>query len=137
MKTPFYIFILALLLISCNNDDDNGSQQNNEPTINGSWSLVNVYGGFAGVDEDFETGLIIWDFNQDNLTVEVTNSNTTNVIYDGFPSGTYNYEIVTLTNGDSSIVIDTFSYTITTLSTSQLVLDEGVAADGFLLTFTR
>ena len=135
MKTTFYTLIFTLLLFSCNIDDD--TQKNCEPTLNGSWSLVNVLGGLAGINDDFEVGLIIWDFNQENLELTVTNNNTVDVIYDGFPSGTYDYEIITQTNGDTSLIINTISYSITTLSSSQLVLDEGVAADGFLLTFSR
>lgn len=135
MKTALYIFLLALCSLSCNSDDD--AQQNHEPTLNGSWSLVNVYGGFAGVDDDFETGLITWTFNSSNSEVTVTNTNTTDVIYDGFPSGTYDYELLIPTDEDSSVKINTFSYRITTLTSTQLVLDEGVAADGFLLTFSR
>jgi len=135
MKTTFYILVLMLFTLSCNSDDD--TQQNSEPTLDGSWSLVNVTGGLAGVDDDFEIGLIIWDFNQDNLELTVTNNNTVSVIYDGFPTGTYDYEIFTETNGEMSVVINTVSYRVTNLTSSQLVIDEGVVADGFLLSFSR
>lgn len=135
MKTTFFILVLMLSTLSCNSDDD--TQQNSDPTLDGSWSLVNFTGGLAGIDDDFETGLIIWDFNQDNLELTVTNNNTVNVIYDGFPTGTYDYEIFTETNGEMSVVINTVSYRVTTLASSQLVIDEGIVADGFLLTFIR
>ncbi|WP_179009574.1 hypothetical protein [Winogradskyella forsetii] len=135
MKPPFYILVLVVFLFSCNNDDN--APQNTAPTINGTWSLVNVYGGFAGVDDDFENGTITWHFNQDNLELTVSNTNTTDVIYDGFPSGTYDYQILTTTGEDANVVVNSFSYDITVLTQTQLVLDEGVAADGFLLTFSR
>tara|TARA_R110002111_G_scaffold103778_5_gene160986 strand:- start:38604 stop:39026 length:423 start_codon:yes stop_codon:yes gene_type:complete len=137
MKTTFYILVLMLSTLSCNSDDD--TPQNSEPTLNGSWSLVNVTGGLAGVDDDFEIGLIIWDFNQDNLELTVTNNNTANVIYDGLSSGTYDYEVLSTTGEDAYLVIHNFgiNHEIITLNASQLVLDEGVAADGFLLTFSR
>ena len=135
MKTPVYVLILILFTFSCNNDDD--AQQNTDPTLEGTWSLVNVYGGLAGVDDDFDMGTITWDFDEDNLELTVTNTNTTAVIYDGFPSGTYDYELFTPTDENASVTINTFSYVITTLTSSQLILDEGVAADGFLLTFNR
>ena len=135
MKTTFYVFILALLSVSCNNNDD--SMQNPDTTLDGSWSLVNVSGGFAGVNDDFEVGIITWDFNQDNLELTVTNTNTANVIFDGLPSGAYNYVFLTTTGEDVSLVINSISYDLTTLSSSELVLDEGVAADGFLLTYSR
>ncbi len=135
MKTTFYVFVLTLLMVSCSNNDD--EQQNSNPTLDGSWSLVNVSGGFAGIDYDFEVGLITWVFNQGDLELTVTNTNTTNVIYDGLPSGVYDYEVLTPTGEDTSVIINTFNYTITTLSSSQLVLNEGIAFDGFLLTFSK
>ncbi|MFC0603324.1 hypothetical protein [Winogradskyella pulchriflava] len=134
MKTCFYILALMLLTLSCNSDDDN--HQTNIPTLDGEWSLVNVFGGLAGVDDDFDVGTIIWDFDEDNSELTVTNTNTANVVYDGFPSGTYDYELLT-TDGDTSIIINTFTYRITSLTSSQLVIDEGIALDGFLLTFSR
>ena len=135
MKSTFYILGLILVVLSCNSDDD--AQQNTEPTLFGPWSLVNVSGGFAGVNDDFEIGTITWNFNLENLELTVTNTNTTNVIFDGLPSGTYDYALLTPIDEDASVVINTFSYDITTLSSSQLVLDEGIAFDGFLLTFNR
>ena len=61
MKSTFYILGLILVVLSCNSDDD--VQQNTEPTLFGPWSLVNVSGGFAGVNDDFEIGTITWNFN--------------------------------------------------------------------------
>ena len=135
MKTTFYVFVLVLFLVSCNNNDD--SIENTDTTLEGSWSLVNASGGFAGVNDDFEVGLITWNFNQDNLELTVTNANTANVIFDGLHSGTYNYVFLTTTGEDVSLVINSISYDLTTLSSSELELDEGVAADGFLLTFSK
>lgn len=137
MKNTIYILTFTLLMLSCNTDDN--SQQNAEPTIGGQWNLVNVTGGLAGVDDDFEVGLIIWDFNEDNLELTVTNNNTANVIYDGLSSGTYDYEVLSTTGEAAYLVIHNFGINdeIITLNASQLVLDEGVAADGFLLTFSR
>jgi len=135
MKAPFYILVSVLILFSCNSDDD--APQNTAPTISGTWSLVNVYGGFAGVDDDFENGTIKWNFNQDNLELTITNTNNADVIYDGFSSGTYDYQILTTTGEDAKVVVNSFSYDISVLTNTQLVLDEGIAADGFLLTFSR
>jgi len=136
MKTTFIVFFLALLVVSCNDDDDD-SQHHTDLMLDVSWSLVNVSNGFAGVDNDFEIGIITWNFNSNNFELTVTNSNITNVIYDGFSSGTYDYEVLTSTEEDDLLIINTFSYGITALSATQLILDEGVAADGFLLTFSR
>lgn len=135
MKTLFYFLVLILFTFSCNSDDD--AQQNIDSALQGTWSLVNVSGGLAGVNDDFEIGTITWNFNEDNLELTVTNTNTTTVIYDGFPSGTYDYELLTPTEESASVTINSFEYRITTLTSSLLLLDEGVAADGFLLTFRK
>lgn len=135
MKTYSYILVLILLTFSCNNDDD--VQQNTDPTLNGPWSLVNVSGGLIGVNDDFELGLITWNFNIETSEVTISNSNAEPVIFDGLASGIYNYEVLSTTGEVSYVVINSFNYAITTLSSSQLILDEGVAADGFLLKFSR
>lgn len=137
MKSKLYILILALITFGCNSDDD--AQQDTNATLNGSWSLINVSGGFAGVDDDFEIGLITWDFDNSNLKLTVTNNNTEEVIYDGLSSGDYDFQVLTTTGEVGYLVIHNhgIDHAITTLTTSQLILDEGVAADGFLLTFSR
>lgn len=81
-------------------------------------------------------GTITWNFNQDNLDLKVNNTYATTAIYDGLPSGTYDYELLTPTDEIASVTINTFSSIILTLMSSQLILDEDVAADGFLLTFS-
>lgn len=136
MKTTFYVIVLALLVVSCNNNDD--AQQNNIATLEGSWSLVNVQGGFAGVNDNFDIGLIIWNF-ETYGQFSVINNNTVNVIFDGLPSGTYDYNHLTTGGEDSSLVLDelNISYRLTSLTSSQLILDEDFGADGFLLTFSR
>ncbi|OUR98155.1 hypothetical protein A9Q86_13940 [Flavobacteriales bacterium 33_180_T64] len=134
MKKYFYVLVFAMVSFSCNNDDD--ALQNNEPSLNGVWSLVNVSGGFAGVDDDFAVGVITWDFNQEDTQVTITNNNTVNVVHDGFSTGVYDYEIM-IVEDVSTIVIENFDFVITTLTTSNLMLDEGVVADGFLLALSR
>lgn len=133
MKNYFYVLVFAIVSFSCNDDD---ALPNNEPTLNGAWSLVNVSGGFAGVDDDFEVGVITWDFNQENTQVTITNNNTVTVVHDGFPTGVYDYEVV-IEEGISTIVIENFDFVIATLNATNLMLDEGVVADGFLLVLNR
>lgn len=135
MKLSSYLIVFILVLFGCNSDDD--SQQNTDSALIGTWSLVNVQGGLAGVDDSFAIGTITWSFNENNSLLTVTNNNTTTVIYDGFSSGTYNYQLLTHNDGNPSVIINSFEYNITTLTASQLILDEGVTADGFLLTFSR
>lgn len=129
MKISFYILILTLVTWSCDTNDD--GQQPSSKKLEGTWSLVNVSGGFAGVDDDFETGLITWNFNTTSSEITVANNNTATVVYDGLPSGTYNYQIIASTGEAAYLVVDSFSYDITAPSASALILDEGIASDGF------
>ncbi|WP_178986291.1 hypothetical protein [Winogradskyella helgolandensis] len=134
MKISFYILAIMFLTLSCNGDDD--AQQDPEPTLNATWSLVNVSGGFAGVNDDFESGLITWNFNTVPSQITITNTNTTEVIHSGYPSGTYNYEVI-ITANDSTLVIEDRDLRIISLTTNQLILDEGMVSDGFLYTLNR
>lgn len=134
MKRYLYLFVFTLVAFACNNEDDGAP--NNDSPFEGQWSLVNVSGGLAGVDEDFEMGLITWDFDIETQELTITNTNTASV-FSGFPTGVYDFQV--LTNGEMSSLIleDSFSMVITTLTNNQLILDEGVAADGFLYTFAK
>ncbi|WP_298893382.1 hypothetical protein [uncultured Psychroserpens sp.] len=135
MKSYIYLLIFTMFVFSCNNDDDGAS--NNESTLHGEWSLVNVSGGLAGIDDDFPVGLITWDFNLNAQELTVTNTNVELVIYDGLPTGTYDYSVMTSTGSDATIVINNVNYAVVSITSTSLVLDEGVAADGFLLTYMR
>lgn len=123
-------------MLSCGNDDDN-QNNNDEGLLDGQFSLVNVSGGLLGVDDDFEIGLITWDFDGYNWVLTVDNNNSANVAYDGLPSGTYDYQILTTTGEDAYLVVNevNFSYRIALYDSSELLLDEGIAFDGFLLSF--
>lgn len=134
MKTTLYTLILMLFIFSCSSNDD--AQQTAEPTLNGSWNLVNVFGGFAGVDDNFETGVIIWKFNDTDAKITVTNTNTNDVIHSGYATGSYNYEVI-ITANDSTLIIENRELKIITLSSTQLIIDEGYVSDGFQYTFSR
>ncbi|MBV7270127.1 hypothetical protein [Winogradskyella luteola] len=134
MKSKFYILILILVTLSCNNDDD--AQQNNDPTLNGSWSLVNVSGRLMGLDDDYDAGLITWTFNTETSQVIVSNLNVEFVVFDGLATGTYDY-VLDSTNDIQTLTVENLTLDITTFENLQLILDEGIAADGFLLTFNK
>ena len=82
-------------------------------------------------------GLITWVFNDANWRVTITNKNKTNVIFDGLASGTYKYQLISATDKEVNLVIDSFSFRMAALNLEELILDESVAADGFILTFGR
>ncbi|WMI68840.1 hypothetical protein [Mangrovimonas sp. YM274] len=134
MKTQLLIALLffSSLYSCCNSDDDNANTNN----LEGSWNLVRVTGGFAGVDDEFEPGLIIWDFNTSNTTITVTNNHTENTIYDGLPTGTYNYNLSTTEEGEY-ITVENMLNGQLNISGNQMTLDDNVTADGFLLSFNK
>ena len=136
MKNILVALCLTLMFMNCKSDDDS---HDNSGTLQGEWSLVNVSGGLAGVDDNFDTGVIVWSFNQETLTLTVTNNNTEIVVYDGLPTGTYEYKVLTTDGVTSSLVIDDydFSMIIDTLTHTTLLLDDGIVVDGFGVTFKR
>lgn len=141
---------LLIILISlpfctgCNNDDDKGpgpDPQNTE--LEGKWNLVNISGGFAGFNYDFEKGLITWTFDESEKKIVVVNNNPADV-YDALGMGTYDYEYVltdsqscnstlNITQGDSEVLYNFGCHEIdgTTLTFSQ------IEVDGFKLTLVR
>ncbi len=140
MKTK--ILALALILgigfLGCSNDDSNYSTQ--EELINGTWNLKNLSGGFAGIDEDYETGSIIWTFDSQNQTIIIVNNNQESTSYI-FESGTYNYSLLEI-NNESYIEINNEEYGGITFSANNLIIDQnkisdGTGADGFILHFEK
>src|SRR5690606_1613723 len=85
---PFLGLIFALN--GCSTD---GTPENNDK-LNGTWSLINVSGGFAGVDEDIEKGEIVWKFNAGEETLVVSDNYGSNDHYYGLPIGTYTYSVL-------------------------------------------
>ncbi|OBX22155.1 hypothetical protein LX77_03201 [Gelidibacter algens] len=138
MKVRILTLFLTLglvICISCNNDDD--SSQNE--TLIGSWNLKTAKAGLLGIDEDFETGIITWAFNNQNLTV--VNNTTDENSYSGYESGTYSYSIVE-SNGNSYITINNAEVGKYILSKNNLTINEnelqsGSGNDGFILAFER
>ncbi|WP_438963192.1 hypothetical protein [Nonlabens sp.] len=139
MKSIKLIFLLCfafLIFASCNSDDD---QTNSTTTINGTWHLKNVRGGFVGINIDYSRGEVIYDFNLSNNTVDITNNILTTGpqdIYAGLDSGTYPIRIEQ--NGNTeTLFIDHIDKGTIDLQGSILYLDDNIAADGFLMEFER
>jgi len=132
------IMILGIVLFTnCNNDDDDDSTQTE--SLNGIWNIKNISGGFAGINDEYETGIITWTFNNQILTVE--NNDIQGNIYSGFETGTYSYSSTEI-NGANYIIIENSEYGGYTLSTNNLTINQnettsGSGADGFMLQFER
>lgn len=147
MKTLKLLIILISLpfCTACNNDDDNGLGP--DPTGNvgfeGKWYLININGGFAGYNHDFEKGLITWTFNESEKKIVVVNNNPADV-YDALGMGTYDYEYIladsqscdstlNITQANNEVLYNFGCHKIedTTLTFSQ------IEVDGFKITLVR
>ncbi len=135
-KIIFLNLICVLLCLSCTQDDDVILTDPSE----GSWSLINISGSFAGIDQDIEEGVIVWTFNPVDNTITVVNNNTDEEIIDFFESGTYAYIYVD-NNGETeqcseSLVIEDVDFGCQSISGNTMTLSN-VWADGYQLTFVK
>ncbi len=129
--------LCVLIFTNCTNDDTLPPIE----TLHGTWHLININGGFAGIDDDYNPGTIIWTFNSESLTIDVDNNSSQENIYSGFESGTYLYSIVE-NNSNDYILINEEEFGNYIISVNELIIDQneiqdGVGADGFILQFER
>lgn len=111
-------------------------------TLNGTWNLKNISGGFAGVDDDFEKGLVTWTFDEPNSTLYVINNSTQEFIYSGYETGTYTYNIFSYSNGNKFMIINGTEHGKYLIQGNLLTINEnelqsGAGADGFIFEFVR
>ncbi len=139
MKKLLLLSFASLLAIGCNNDDDN-SPSNGDGSLFHAWTLINVDGGFAGTNDNFNEGVIVWTFNQQAGTVTVVNNNTNEAAVDYFESGTYEFEFVpneiSPEQCSESLNIDTTEFGCYDIQGTQMTLNQHMA-DGYVLTFER
>ncbi|WP_159025454.1 hypothetical protein [Aquimarina sp. Aq78] len=137
MKHFIYIVFL-FAMIGCSGDDDGNpvDPAPNPSGLTGIWNLVNITGGFAGVNENFEKGIIVWDFDDTKKRVEVTNNNAaSSSIEDLFPTGTYTFSIVTI-DGNKELIVNDRNLGNFEITTDEFIIDEQFK-DGFRYTFQR
>ena len=111
-------------------------QQSN---LAGKWHMDSVYGGLMGLQLSYKTGEVIWDFDATNQSVDVTNNIVTTgpeSIYARFGTGVYGYYTQTV-NGQLVLFVDSTELGIYTVTSSKLMIDDGLAADGFVTEFVR
>ncbi len=135
MMKYFICILLFFTIIGCSGDDDTTDPNMNSSGLNGKWSLVQVTGGFVGVDDSFENGVIVWDFNEAAKRVQVTNNNTKDVIYDVLPSGTYDYTVDGV-QSNLEFVVDKKKMGKFQLIDNQFTVEEQLK-DGFRVVFRR
>lgn len=140
MKTRILTLVLVLgvfIFTSCDSDDDTAPMD----PIHGIWNLVNVSGGFAGINEDYESGSITWSFNSQDLTITVQNNTGQINLFSGYVTGTYPYAIIEANENVYLVINNTEfgSYIVsdTSLNINQNEFSFGTGADGFFLQFER
>lgn len=61
-KVLLFLFVLVAL-ISCSKDDKN-------KMLLGEWDLISYSGGISGVSCQFDEGVIVWTFSDDDLIIQ-------------------------------------------------------------------
>jgi len=118
------LMILSLIVFTnCNNDDNS----NQTETLNGTWNLKKVYGGFASTI-DYEIGDVKWTFNTDDNIITIENNIMTSTQPD---SGTYDYRIEQDGETQTLFINNIEKGNIIVLSDENLKLDFNSEADGF------
>ena len=134
MRRSLTLIVLSAiaLLIGCSSSDGIGKDP-----IDGNWEVHNISGGFAGINDDYQQGTIIWSFDSQNSKLTISNNNATNTIYDGFESGEYSYSIIHIDkrlylqiNGQEfgGVIIS-----LNELVVNQNITSTGSGADGFVI----
>ena len=134
-----YIILFSIILMSCNNNDDTTTALafGGEIDIEGSWNLVNVSGGSIGVNQDFEIGTIIWDFDTSAMVVSVMNTSEITGFVDEFPTGIYPYGITPNGNDTNSLIVNEINLGILRFPSSDSFTVNLSFIDGFDITFER
>ena len=131
MKKIFLILICGMLLISCST--------NNNLSIEQKFYLVNVSGGFAGVNESFDRGQIIWIFNEQNSTLNIEKNTSEN--FSGLNEGIYSYSMENINNRLFLHINENELGGVSTYENG-MIIDEnmrstGSGADGFIMTLEK
>ncbi len=88
---PFLFIAIFGLSAGCKKETFSKAKTRSESEIKGTWNLVHVYGGIAGVNEQHAHGEVTWTFGTTDLVVA---DNTSGSVYFSLPSGTYQYNII-------------------------------------------
>jgi len=136
-KGILYVVLgLFVVFVGCSDDDEPQADP-----LDGAWSIINISGGFAGIDDDYTQGDIVWNFDTISSEIGVQNNNPTNTIYDGLDSDEYPYTILTV-GKDKYLQINgqefgRMSITQYMMTLNQNCLSTGNGADGFVLLFAK
>lgn len=124
MKRLLVIFGFAVLTLttSCVKDT-----YNFDDALKGSWNLVQVSGGLAGLDEQIAPGKVSWTFDGSG---EIIVNNTVGVNQGGvLESGKFDYNVIN-SNGNTFLVIENNEFGIYAIQNGELRMDEAFTSDG-------
>lgn len=127
-----HIFIVAVVFGLCTGCTSGGDGLDFTTT----WNLVNVSGGFAGVDHTFQRGLIKWTFYEEDGIIKVTNNNDIDSLNDIFETGTYPYTIEEI-GTDYHIFIEGEDFGVIAKTSTIMTINQEQINDGFLITLIR
>lgn len=88
---PILLFAIFTFASGCQKETFLKAKTRSASGIKGTWNLVHVYGGIAGIDEQHAHGEVTWTFGTTDLVVA---DNTSGSAYFSLPSGTYPYTII-------------------------------------------
>ena len=146
MRNTVLILISCFFLIySCSINDNNLPEESNQQREVYQWHLINVSGGLAGVDIDYDLETIIWVFNvgfSGNGGLIVENDNTDSSLEDGINTGSYNISMQVIENGTYLFIEGEEFGKVSTPTSVDLIIDQnslstGTGADGYIYTFKR
>jgi hypothetical protein len=125
MKKVTFILISLFLYSSCTSDQNT--------IITEKFSLINVSGGFAGINENFAEGEIIWTFNTPNASLTVEKN--IQYVFSGLSEGNYSYSVQNI-NDKQYIFINNIESGSVTNEKNRMIINEneqstGSGADGF------
>lgn len=118
------LYFLVFSVTSCQKDEDT-----NTDNIDGSWNLVNVSGGFSGIDKDYNKGVIVWKFSTENNILTVANSLDSDGNFSSLASGTYSFSII-MKDSNSYLVVDSNEMGGMILTNNELILDQNQRSSG-------
>jgi hypothetical protein len=144
-KLALLIVLGVICFTNCNNNDNDLTITEN---INGTWNLKNVSGGFSGVNVDYESEIVTWQFIPESKNIIVVNSlinNGPQSVYLPLQSGNYNYTISEINNKrfikiEGFKIFDNGEYGKYEIKNNELVINQGEgseanANDAFTLKF--
>lgn len=127
----FTIFAVLLTISSCNKQDAVNQKMPPPNALDGDWNLTQVTGGFAGANFNLG-GTVMYNFNTSSNVLMVTNNYAGTAPISGLATGSYPFAI----SGSNQLTINlqAGAYSI---NNNQLIIDQGVAVDGYGYKFQR